>query len=121
VRRVVQGENAGPLEGFRVGCFAYVVDDPERAESFSTFVLRASTIAPVVAERLDHRFHPVLVRTFHSRAGRVVRVLESSDNALFGTNFLQIVKTHLHDRRHLVMEAEVMVALDDGEVLLACI
>jgi len=51
----------------------------------------------------------------------VVRVLESSDDALFGTNFLQIVKTHLHDRRHLVMEAEVMVALDDGEVLLACI
>ena len=49
----------------------------------------------------------------------VVRVLEASDRALERANLLQIVEADFHSVRHLVVEAEVMVGLDDREVLLA--
>ena len=49
----------------------------------------------------------------------VVRVLEASDRALYRANFLQIVEADFHSVRHLVVEAEVMVGLNDREILLA--
>jgi hypothetical protein len=49
----------------------------------------------------------------------VVGVLEASDVALFCANFLQIVKADFHSFRHLVVEAEVMVSLNERERRLA--
>jgi len=47
----------------------------------------------------------------------VVIVLQASDRALFLANFLQIVKANFHFFRHLIVEAEVVVGLNDREIL----
>jgi hypothetical protein len=49
----------------------------------------------------------------------MVRIHEASDRALSPADFLEIVKTDFHIYGHLVMEAEIMVGLNDREILLA--
>jgi hypothetical protein len=121
MRRFRHGKDAGPLVRFGVNWCAGVVDKPELAESFSTFRLWASRSAPFVGQFLDDFFHlEGILGTCVGGACRVFRVLEASDNALTRANVLKVVKADFHRFRHLVVEAEVMMALNDREILLAC-
>jgi hypothetical protein len=120
VRRARHGKDAGPLECFIVRRWANVVDNPELAESNSTCTLWAAGVAVVVAElRDDFGRLKAILWTWHVLAYLVVRVLHASDMALYRANFLQIVKADFHCLRHLVVEAEVVVGLNNRVVLLA--
>jgi hypothetical protein len=96
------------------------MDNPELAESNSAFIFWAFRVAPVVAELLDHFFRLEFVLwTCHSLACTVVRVLEASDLALHLANVLKIMKAEFNSFRYLVVEAEVVVGLNDREILFA--
>jgi len=96
------------------------VDKPKFSEVLSTcIIVRAGVLAAQLEEVIDHLYHSGLVRACHIRADTVVGVLEASDVALFCANFLQVVKADFHFLRHLVVEAEVMVGLNERERVLA--
>jgi hypothetical protein len=120
MRRARHGKDASPLECFIVRCWANVVDNPELAESKSTCSLWATRVTPVAAEVRDDFFRlKGILWACICLAYLVVRVLEASDRALYRANFFQIVEADFHSLRHLVVEAEVVVGLNEREILLA--